>query len=83
MFGRLSARSCILSAIRFPVVFVTVEGVGFASDSDGEVVNQRLRDVQSFIAGLHRGQGLPSHHAETVDRQFSSLVTLQDEKVLT
>ena len=58
MFGRLSARICILSAIRLADAFVSFEGPVRATDVDGEI-GERLEDVRAgerrepFIAALH------------------------------
>jgi hypothetical protein len=57
MCGRLSARTCILSAIRLAVACVAVEGAGRASEFERDVLDTRFEDVRvgaerrgSFIA---------------------------------
>jgi hypothetical protein len=45
MVGRLSARSCILSAIRLVVCFMAVEGVVRASESERDVLDKRFEDA--------------------------------------
>ena len=59
MFGRLSARTCILSAIRLADAFVAFEGLVYATDFDGEI-GERLEGFrvgaerrEPFIAALH------------------------------
>jgi hypothetical protein len=46
MFGRLSARICILSTIRFADALVTIESVVSPRELDGGFVNTRCEDVR-------------------------------------